>query len=213
MDSEKTKDYYNDLYSEKDDVFGNGAPLKEVEVLAENLKSGSVIELGAGQGRNSLYLAQKGFRVRAVELSWVGAAKIKQQAIEKQVDLDIVVADITTYQFQENFDGFVTTFVLHHIEKKDAIDLIGKMKEHTNEAGLHIVATFMNKGDLKGVEQDKFKPEENELKELYSDWDILTYTEKDTRMNLPDGAAIQNFTATIIAKKKTKAKKNPRPAR
>lgn len=57
-----------------------GEPAKTVQRLAELLPSGTVLDLGAGDGRNALYLAEKGFAVKAVDLAEAGIAKLKRLA-------------------------------------------------------------------------------------------------------------------------------------
>jgi tellurite methyltransferase len=205
MDSDKIIQRYNNIYSQNKNVFGKGNPVKEVTDIPGFLKSGSIMELGAGQGRNSIYLAEKGFDVTAVDFSLVGLENIKQQAEEKNLKIVIENEDVANFDIPENYDAFVATFVLHELNREDALSLITKMKNHTNLGGLNIIATFINKGDLKGINPEKFKPEEGELKDLYSDWEVLSYTEQDSMMNSKraDGTNMHNFTATITARKKT----------
>lgn len=59
-----------------------GEPVKTVERLAELMPLGFVLDLGAGDGRNALYLARKGFTVKAVDLSEAGIAKLNRLAKE-----------------------------------------------------------------------------------------------------------------------------------
>lgn len=70
MANEKTLDYWNQLYS-KDDFFGTG-PTK-LAIFAQSLihekQNHSILELGCGQGRDSLFFSQIGHNVEAIDVS------------------------------------------------------------------------------------------------------------------------------------------------
>lgn len=65
---------------------------------AEGLRMGRALCLGAGEGRNAIFLARRGFSVTAVDLSQVGLAKAKAWAEEHGLALETEVADLGTYQ-------------------------------------------------------------------------------------------------------------------
>ena len=48
---------------------------------------GKVLCIGAGEGRNAIYLAKQGYKVTAVDASSVGAQKAKALAIHKGVSM------------------------------------------------------------------------------------------------------------------------------
>ncbi len=89
MDS-KRKMKFDDFYASKETYFGQG----HSEGMADCLERYQVIpcdaiDIGAGEGRNSLYLASIGYRVVAVEPSAVGADKIRVKS--KQIGIDITI--------------------------------------------------------------------------------------------------------------------------
>ena len=61
--------------------------------LAGTLPPGRALDLGAGEGRNSLWLARKGWQVTAVDLSGVALARLRAQAATEHVAVDAVGAD------------------------------------------------------------------------------------------------------------------------
>lgn len=67
MKNQKVADYYDKLYSDDEKAFG-GEPLPLVKILTEHLVMGKILEIGAGAGRNALFLASKGFHVRAIDI-------------------------------------------------------------------------------------------------------------------------------------------------
>ncbi len=82
--------------------------------LRENLRSipeGKVLCLADGEGRNSVFLAEQGYNVTAVDQSGVGIAKGRKLAAERGVSVDFIHADLDGYDpGVEKWDGIVSIF-------------------------------------------------------------------------------------------------------
>ncbi|MGH2340586.1 class I SAM-dependent methyltransferase [Segnochrobactraceae bacterium EtOH-i3] len=75
-------------------------------------KSGTVLSVAEGEGRNAVWLAERGLEVTAVDASAVGLAKAERLAAERGVALHTVVADLATWEFPaEAFDVVVAIFI------------------------------------------------------------------------------------------------------
>jgi len=61
------------------------------------LSAGSALDLGAGEGRNAVWLAQQGWKVTAVDFAEVGLDKASKLAAAAEVNLSTLCADLTTY--------------------------------------------------------------------------------------------------------------------
>jgi SAM-dependent methyltransferase len=72
-----------------------------VEELGD-LLPGRALDLGCGEGRNAVWLAQRGWRVTAVDFSPVGLHKARRLAAARNVSVEWVVADLLDYQPQVN---------------------------------------------------------------------------------------------------------------
>lgn len=68
-----------------------------VAATLAHLDPGTAVDLGAGEGRNALWLAGLGWEVTAVDFSAVGLETGKSRATELGVDVEWVVADATTW--------------------------------------------------------------------------------------------------------------------
>lgn len=75
---------------------------------------GSVLEIGAGTGRNTAKLLDLGCRVTAVEISPGMLALAREKLAGRAVDF--VEGDFLTLPLRGPFDGAVTSLVLEHIE-------------------------------------------------------------------------------------------------
>src|SRR2546428_6683535 len=78
MDEERLEAEYDRVYYEPGHTFFAGQPDSVVEKLCHHLQSGLVLELGAGQGRNALWLARRGLSVDATDISSVGLQQIAE---------------------------------------------------------------------------------------------------------------------------------------
>ncbi len=197
---------YDTIYSENKITFGLGKPEKIVQDILRYRTSGSVLELGAGEGRNALFLSNNGFEVLAQDISEVGINKIIKQATDNNLKIKTEMGDARALNLNRNFDIFICTFTLHHFSRDEALALIEKIKKHTHPDGLNAITVFTKNGDFykKNPQTDNFYPDTNELKELYSDWEILKYEEVQGRafQKNPDGSPMFNIAAKLLARKK-----------
>ncbi len=75
------------------------------------IPKGKVLCLADGEGRNSVFLAEQGYDVTAVDQSGVGIAKGRQLAAERGVSVEFVHADLDDYDIGvEKWDGIVSIF-------------------------------------------------------------------------------------------------------
>jgi SAM-dependent methyltransferase len=63
-----------------------------------DLPPGRAIDLACGEGRNAVWLAQRGWRVTAVDFSPVGLDKARRLADARGVKVDWVLADLLDYE-------------------------------------------------------------------------------------------------------------------
>ncbi len=74
------------------------APNRFVVAELTDLPPGRALDLGAGEGRNAVWLAARGWQVTAVDFSTVGLDKGRCLAEARAVAVDWVRADVCDYQ-------------------------------------------------------------------------------------------------------------------
>ncbi|MBT9559459.1 MAG: class I SAM-dependent methyltransferase [Myxococcales bacterium] len=80
--------------------------LRESEPLL--VRGARVLSLAEGEGRNAVFLAERGHRVVGVDASAVGLAKAQTLAAARGVHIETVVADLSAWQWTgEPLDGVV----------------------------------------------------------------------------------------------------------
>jgi SAM-dependent methyltransferase len=87
---------WNERYAGTDLVWSAG-PNVFVEAICSPLAPGRALDLAAGEGRNALWLAERGWEVTAVDFSSVGLDKALRAAEARDVRLETEVADLTSY--------------------------------------------------------------------------------------------------------------------
>lgn len=203
--NEQVKNQYDSLYGNTDNVFYEGKPLEQVERLTEHLSDGRVLDVGGGEGRNALYLAEKGFSVTVQDLSQVGLDKLLVEAKKKDLQVKTVVSDIIEEGVAEECEIIIFSFVLFHIDTADVEALIAEAKERTTPGGIHIIATFLNDGELyeRSLKTNRFYPSEEDLRSLYRDWEIIDTEVEDIECHArhKDGSRMKNMAIYLTVRK------------
>ncbi len=169
----------------------DGLPSQEIREIASQLPTAArVLDLGCGEGRNALFLAECGFRVTAVDISESGIRKLKALARERNLEIRSEVADMRTYQYSDLFDLIVSHGCLHLVERVSWQQLIPRFKAHTHPGGFNVVVVFTDTlpppDDLKDFCLGLFK--EKEVFSMYSDWEVVlqqSYTIQDQHPGSP----------------------------
>ncbi len=171
------------------------------------MNKGEALDLGAGQGRNTTYLASKGFHVKAVDLSRVGIDTLNKSLKENNLNAEAIVGNMTEIEFDKNYDLIISSFSLFNLPPDQAISLIHNIKQHTKIGGLNAISTFTKDSDYYRNEQmtNEYYPETGELKNLYMDWEILRYGEAEIKVGGKrpgiDHTPVINTVATLLARK------------
>ncbi len=103
---------WNKRYETAEYIFGK-EPAIFMTKKARYLKPGqSALAVADGEGRNSVFMAQKGVKVTAMDSSTNAVAKAKLLAAERGVNVDFNVADILKWEWVENrFDLVAAVFI------------------------------------------------------------------------------------------------------
>lgn len=144
---------------------------------------GRALDLGAGEGADSIRLALLGYSVYAVDISKVGAAKISEFADEAQVAIDVEVADVTTYQPDGYFDVVICNGVLHYIADKKPV--VERMQLATRSGGINVISlwsTYTSVPECHSCVPVYCDEEDGIVATMYEGWAMkLYYLERDKR--------------------------------
>ncbi|MBI5804092.1 class I SAM-dependent methyltransferase [Candidatus Pacearchaeota archaeon] len=127
MKSKRAVEIWNERY--KEGVHWEGLPSREIVELEKYLKKkDKILDLGCGSGRNSIYLARKGYEVWGVDISEIAIEKAKHA--EKIKNLNFSVGNSECLEFNESFfDAVYCNAVLHFTNmRKSASEIFRVLK-------------------------------------------------------------------------------------
>lgn len=137
------------IYKKEGDLYNDVMPkIKKYTKLFKKNKYKKVLDLGCGTGRNTIYLAQQGFLVYALDASKTGIAITKKKAKELRLtNIKYKVADMRKTSYPNNyFDGIVCMFVLSHGLLKDNKNAVNEIYRILKPEGM-LVTEFMSVKD------------------------------------------------------------------
>ena len=96
-------DEWDERYRGAELVWG-AKPNRWVEQEVTGLVAGRVLDLACGEGRNSVWLAQRGWQVTSVDFSAEAISKARALAAEVAEPIEWLCADVTEFQRPGAFD-------------------------------------------------------------------------------------------------------------
>jgi SAM-dependent methyltransferase len=85
---------WDERYAAKERVWSL-EPNRFVAEQVANLEPGRALDLAGGEGRNAIWLAQRGWEVELVEFSQIAIARARERAAQAGVELTCTLADVT----------------------------------------------------------------------------------------------------------------------
>ncbi len=196
--------FWEELYRD-DTVYAFGEePNADVSQMADHFLPGSlVLDIGCGDGKNALFLAEKGFTVDAFDLSSAGVAKLLRLAAKRRVTVNAWPQDLTEFTFSKAYDVILSHGVLHLVEKTDWQRVLQAAQAHAKPGGYHLIKVFTDtvpaSPDIAPFTRGLFHA--GELASLYVGWEIVeasAYIKEDQH---PNGVQHTHAMEGIIARR------------
>lgn len=165
---------------------------------------GKVLDLGCGNGRNSLYLANKGFDVTAWDKNPNSLSNLQRiRDAEGLHNLHIDSVDLNSLTFDGEYDFILSTVVMMFLEAKTIPGLIANMQRCTKPGGHNLIVAAMDTADYPCNVGFPFAFKEGELRNYYAGWELLKYNEEVGELHRTDeqGNRIKLRFATLLAHK------------
>lgn len=160
---------FDDAYRRGDLAFGSEPDAPLARLIVEEGLSGRALDLGAGDGRNSLFLASRGFAVNAVDSSRAAVDKLNELACSAGLDIRAAVRDVREPEvIAGQYDVIVADTVLCQLSEEEA-----------RRAGAQITAALKAGGWLYATVFAAGDPRESEFAPL-----VRTYFDHDAFCSL-----------------------------
>ncbi|WP_110954803.1 helix-turn-helix domain-containing protein [Anaerosinus massiliensis] len=162
-----------------------------------------LLDIGSGEGRDSIYFANYGFRVDSLEISKPGVEKIKQYSNIKKCNLNVIHANMIGYELSDSYDVIYSMGALQFIPLEQRRIHFEKYKKHTKAGGLNAHLVFVEKPFIKTApdwERNEFFYTSGDLANYYHDWEIVSCEEQIIDCN-SSNIYHQHAVNSIIARK------------
>ncbi len=135
----------------------------------------TLVDLGSGEGRDSIFFARRGYRVEGVDISSVGVRKAKQRASRLGVKVRFQVGDIRTYTLSHRVDVLFSSGVLNNLPRRIRAARFEHFKANTATGGINAVNADVAKPYIPAQSTNPFASpfRSGELLGYYWDWEIL----------------------------------------
>jgi tellurite methyltransferase len=169
--SQDSKTQWDQRYNRSTFIYGKSP----AHFLAENYQyipfEGHVLDMGMGEGRNAVFLAQKGYKVTGVDISSVAVKKSYLLAQEFGVKIKGVVASLQDYKIPpQSFDAIIC---FYYVDKS----LIEKIKSWLKPGGILIYEAHTQREKASHSDGQGNFLKEQELLKLFSGMRVLKYEE------------------------------------
>ena len=186
------------------DKYGMTRTHSEVLHAATLIAPGKALDLGCGNGRNSLYLAANGFDVTAWDKNPASISNLERiRQAEGLENLRTAIKDLNALSFDGEYDFILSTVVMMFLEAKTIPGLIANMQRCTRPGGYNLIVAAMDTDDFPCTVGFPFAFKPEELRNYYSGWTLLKYNEDVGELHRTDanGKRIKLRFATMLARK------------
>lgn len=115
------------------------------------IKPRKVLEIGCGNGRNAIYLAQKGCTVTAVDISQRAIDWAKEQAEVNSVKIQFVCENIFNLNLElQEFDYIYDSGCFHHLSPHRRVSYIQFINKYLKNNGYFSISAFKENGKYGG---------------------------------------------------------------
>ncbi len=160
MESDRTK--WNQRFESEDSFLGERPSpflVREMERIKRLAPGVKALDIACGEGRNSIFLAQHGFRVTGLDISDVGIAKGIRRADNAGVRVEFRQTDLEGYRICESFDLIINfNFLLRELipEEVGALTPGGLLLFDTILESPHLLAShnpayLLGRGELRQI--------------------------------------------------------------
>lgn len=135
---------FDSLYSAIADGSYYDQPCELVKRVVQEWTSPSrrALDFGAGDGRNTVFLARNGFSVTAIDLSKAGLSKIEAAAVADRLPIRCVLGTYSDLDGSEQYDLVLAITVIDHMSPPEGRLALGVLQRVVAPGGVVIMSVF-----------------------------------------------------------------------
>jgi SAM-dependent methyltransferase len=168
---------FDDDYRATPAMFGEAPEALLVRHLGRLPRDGLVLDVGAGQGRHSLWLGRRGLRVLALDPSRVGLAEIARQAAAEGLAIETRCGLVKDVQPPAERFGAILLLGLIPLLPQDAVERLGRQLPGWLAPGGVLLATAFTTADPGAGRKGFTYLEPGRLAELFGGLEVIELRE------------------------------------
>jgi cyclopropane fatty-acyl-phospholipid synthase-like methyltransferase len=168
----------------KEEFYWGLKPEKELKEVLKHTPKGVALDIGAGEGRNSIFLAKNGFEVEAIDKTKEGLDKCQKIVKKYYLPIKTKVIDVKKFKFGENKYSLVLSIAaLDFLKLSEIKKIIPKIKKSLKKGGVFYLLVFSIKDpflkkckerQLKMIEKNTFYlPEFKTFRHFFENKEVL----------------------------------------
>ncbi|MGD8307688.1 MAG: methyltransferase domain-containing protein [Ignavibacteria bacterium] len=174
---------YDKSYGEVKNLFGSDPDKILIDYSDQIDKSKPVLDIGAGQGRHTFYLAEKGFKVDAIDPSSVAVEIINKLSIEKNYLITTKHCDFQNFNSNRIYSSVLVFGLIQILDWQSINVLIDKIDSWTSTGSIIFVTAWSKKdSSYKKYSSEWKKAGKNSFSN--SDGEFRTYLEENEILKL-----------------------------
>jgi len=159
----------------------------------------TLVDLGAGEGRDAVFFADRGFDVTAVEVSPNGLAKTERLAADRGVSVRTVEGDANEYVPLAPLDVLYSCGAIQYLRPENREAQFARFRDVTTPGGVHVLFAFVDHPDVPTppdwTAAERFYAP-GELRSYYSGWTVLD--ERELLFEDDSGATPHEHAAEVV---------------
>jgi SAM-dependent methyltransferase len=163
------QEVWNEIFTKR-----QGRAFPHNTFLEERVKGrqrGTALDIGMGEGRNTLFLATQGWEVAGFDISDVGVQLAREAAQQRGVKIEAVVEDADRFDYGRQRWDLVVGMYMHAVITRNA----EKIMEALKPGGILVVEGFHRDLNRVGVLGDAMGYQSNELLKAFARLRVLYY--------------------------------------
>lgn len=172
-DKLKWNEKYKQRLNKDNTENGTAQPNQRLTLFHKYFQGNKALDLACGLGTNSIYLAQLGYQVTAIDVSDVAIQHVNKLALVSGLTVEGKVLDLETSNLPPaEFDLVLNTFYLQR-------NLFLPMKEALKPYGYLFIETYFlaEENDPNPGMREEYKLKSQELLQVYKELKIIYYFE------------------------------------